>query len=80
MDQYAVLAWGNDVNGTSTHTWKAGTDSQPAAESGALGECRSRGYLNCRAATWVANGAIAVAVDTSGRLHSDQGPDAATAR
>jgi hypothetical protein len=80
VDQYAVLAWGNDANGTPTYTWTVGADSQAAAESGALGECSNRGFLNCRAATWVVNGAIAVTVDNSGSLHSDQGPDAATAR
>ncbi|MFN4202784.1 MAG: DUF4189 domain-containing protein [Tabrizicola sp.] len=80
VDQYAVLVWGNDANGTPTYTWTVGADSQAAAEGGAMRECANAGYANCRPATWVVNGAIAIAVDNSGSLHSDQGPDAAQAK
>ena len=80
VDQYATLAWATDGNGQPTYTWYVNAASQAEADSGAMAKCQASGFQDCRIATGVVNGAIAIAVDNSGSLHSDWGEDARTAR
>jgi hypothetical protein len=79
-DRYTTLAWGQEANGAPTYTWYANASSQSEADNGALAQCQSSGFRDCAIATSVVNGAIAVAVDTSGTLHSDWGEDAGKAK
>lgn len=76
VDQYGALAWGQEANGAPTYTWTINAASQAEAENGALAQCSASGFRDCRVATWVVNGVIAVAVDASGTLYSDHGEDA----
>lgn len=80
VDQYATLAWGLDANGTPTYSWYINGSSQAEADNGAIAQCQSSGFSDCRIATGVMNGAIAIAVDSSGTLHSDWGEDARQAK
>lgn len=80
VDRYAVLVWGNEAGGAPTYTWTVDADSQAGAEASALNHCVASGFQDCRVATWVVNGAIAVVVDASGSLWSDQGADAKEAK
>jgi Domain of unknown function (DUF4189) len=75
VDQYTTLVWGTDGNGQPTYSWYANGTSQSEADAGALAQCQSSGFSNCAIATNVVNGAIAIAVDKSGTLHSDWGKD-----
>lgn len=80
VDQYATLAWGTEPNGRPTYSWYANGTSQSEADNGALAQCQSSGFGDCRIAMGVTNGAIAVAVDKSGALHTDWGEDAPKAK
>lgn len=80
VDRYTTLAWGTDQNGGPTYTWYANASSQAEADNGALAQCQSSGFRDCRIAMGVTNGAIAVAVDTGGSLHTDWGEDARKAK
>lgn len=76
VDQYASLAWAQEANGEPTYTWYVNAASQAEADNGALSQCAASGFRDCRVATWVVNGAIAIAVDSAGTLYSDHGEDA----
>ena len=80
VDQYATLVWAQDANGAPTYSWYANASSQAEADNGAIAQCQSSGFRDCRIATGVANGAIAIAVDKSGTLHSDWGKDTPQAK
>ncbi|MCU0828110.1 MAG: DUF4189 domain-containing protein [Tabrizicola sp.] len=80
VDQYATLAWGTDPNGGPTYSWYINASSQAEADNGALAQCQASGFRDCRIAMGVTNGAIAVAVDKSGTLHTDWGEDARKAK
>jgi Domain of unknown function (DUF4189) len=80
VDQYATLAWGQDPNGTPTYSWYINGSSQAEADNGAIAQCQASGFRDCRIATGVVNGAIAVAVDSGGSLHADWGEDARQAK
>lgn len=80
VDQYATLAWGEEASGQPTYSWYINATSQAEADTGAIAQCQRSGFRNCRIATGVTNGAIAIAVDTSGTLHSDWGEDARQAK
>lgn len=80
VDQFATLVWGQDANGAPTYSWYANAASQAEADTGAIAQCQSSGSRDCRIATGVANGAIAVAIDTSGTMHADWGDTARQAR
>jgi hypothetical protein len=80
VDRYATLAWGTDQNGGPTYAWYANAASQSEADNGALSQCQTLGFRDCRIAMGVTNGAIAVAVDTGGSLHTDWGEDARQAK
>jgi hypothetical protein len=75
VDQYATLAWGQDANGTPTYSWYINAASQAEADTGAISQCQASGFGNCRIGMGVVNGAIAIAIDNSGTLHSDWGED-----
>jgi hypothetical protein len=74
------LAWGTDQSGGPTYSWYSNAASQAEADAGALTQCQASGFLDCRIAMGVTNGAIAVAVDTGGALHTDWGKDARQAK
>ncbi|MCU0902704.1 MAG: DUF4189 domain-containing protein [Tabrizicola sp.] len=80
VDQYATLAWGTDQNGGPTYAWYINGSSQSEADTGALAQCQASGFRDCRIAMGVTNGALAVAVDNSGTLHTDWGEDARQAK
>ena len=80
VEQFAALAWGQDSNGLATYSWYANATSMAEAESGAMSQCNASGFRDCRIATSVANGAIGIAVDKSGTLHTDWGGDASEAK
>lgn len=80
VDQYATLAWGQDANGQPTYSWYINATSQAEADNGAIAQCQGSGFRNCRIAMGVTNGAIAIAVDKSGTLHTDWGADAGQAK
>jgi Domain of unknown function (DUF4189) len=80
VDQYATLVWAQDGNGQPTYTWYINGTSQAEADSGAVAQCQASGFADCRIATGVVNGAIAIAVDNSGTLHADWGEDARKAK
>lgn len=80
VDQYGSLAWGQEPNGRATYSWSINAASQAEAENGAVAQCNASGFLDCRVATWVVNGSIAIAVDAAGTLYSDHGEDARQAR
>jgi hypothetical protein len=80
VDQYATLAWGQDANGTPTYSWYTNASSQAEADGGAIDQCRSSGFADCRIATGVVNGAIAIAIDSTGTMHADWGEDARQAK
>jgi hypothetical protein len=80
VDQYATLVWGTDPNGAPTYSWYTNASSQAEADTGALGQCQASGFSDCRIAMGVTNGAIAVAIDNSGSMHTDWGKDARQAR
>ncbi|WP_374391635.1 DUF4189 domain-containing protein [Tabrizicola sp.] len=80
VDQYGTLAWGQDANGGPTYSWYVNAASRAEADNGAVAQCNASGFVDCRAATWVVNGSIAVAVDTAGTLYSDHGEDARQAK
>lgn len=80
VDQYATLAWGTDANGQPTYSWYINASSQAEADNGAIAQCQSSGFRDCRIATGVVNGAIAIAIDTSGTMHADWGEDARQAK
>ena len=79
-DQYATLVWAQDANGAPTYSWYVNATSQAEADNGAIAQCQSSGFRDCRIATGVVNGAIAIAVDKTGTLHSDWGKDAPQAK
>lgn len=80
VDRYATLAWGTDPNGGPTYSWYINASSQAEADNGALSQCQASGFRDCRIAMGVTNGAIAVAIDTTGTLHTDWGKDARQAK
>lgn len=80
VDQFATLAWGTDPNGAPTYSWYINAQSQAEADNGALAQCQASGFSDCRIAMGVTNGAIAIAIDTSGTLHTDWGEDARQAK
>lgn len=80
VEQFVTLVWAQDANGGPTYSWYANAASQAEADNGALAQCNASGFRDCRIANSVANGAIAVAVDNSGTLHTDWGGDAREAR
>jgi Domain of unknown function (DUF4189) len=80
VEQFAALAWGKDANGAPTYSWYANATSMAEAENGALAQCRAAGDRDCVIGSSVANGAIAVAIDKTGTLHSDWGADAGEAK
>lgn len=80
VDQYATLAWGTDGNGQPTYSWYINASSQAEADNGAIAQCQSSGFGDCRIATGVVNGAIAIAIDSSGTMHADWGEDARQAK
>lgn len=80
VDQYATLAWGTDPNGGPTYSWYINATTQAEADNGALAQCQASGFRDCRIAMGVTNGAIAVAIDTNGTLHTDWGKDARQAK
>jgi hypothetical protein len=80
VDQYATLAWGTDQNGEPTYSWYINGSSQAEADNGAIAQCQASGFRDCRIAMGVTNGAIAVAIDKSGTMHSDWGKDARQAK
>lgn len=80
VDQYATLVWGTDQNGGPTYSWYLNASNQAEADNGALAQCQASGFRDCRIAMGVTNGAIAVAVDKSGALHTDWGEDARQAK
>lgn len=80
VDQYGTLAWGQDANGGPTYSWYVNAASRAEADNGAIAQCNASGFSDCRVASWVANGAIAVAVDSGGSLSSDTGEDARQAK
>lgn len=80
VDQYGSLAWGQEPDGRATYSWTINADSQSEAENGAVAQCNASGFRDCRVATWVVNGAIAIAVDNAGTLYSDHGEDARQAK
>ncbi|MFM7335128.1 MAG: DUF4189 domain-containing protein [Tabrizicola sp.] len=80
VDQYATLAWGTDPNGAPTYSWYINASSQAEADNGALAQCQASGFRDCRIAMGVTNGAIAVAIDNSGTLHTDWGENARQAK
>jgi hypothetical protein len=80
VDQYATLAWGTDQNGGPTYSWYINGSSQGEADNGAIAQCQASGFRDCRIAMGVTNGAIAIAVDNSGALHTDWGKDARQAK
>lgn len=80
VEQFAALAWGQDANGVPTYSWYVNAASMGEAETGAIAQCQTSGFRDCRIATSVANGAIAIALDKSGTLHADCGEDARQAK
>lgn len=80
VDQYGTLVWGQDANGGPTYSWYVNAASRAEADNGALAQCNASGFRDCRVASWVANGAIAIAVDSGGTLYSDAGEDARQAK
>jgi Domain of unknown function (DUF4189) len=80
VDQYATLAWAQDGNGQPTYSWYINGTSQAEADNGAIAQCQASGFADCRIATGVVNGAIAIAVDNSGTLHADWVEDARKAK
>jgi hypothetical protein len=80
VDRYATLVWGTDQNGEPTYSWYVDASSKAEADNGALSQCQSSGFRDCRIAMGVTNGAIAIAVDNSGSLHTDWGDDARQAK
>lgn len=80
VEQFAAIAWGQDANGAPTYSWYANGKSMAEAENGALAQCNASGFGDCRIATSVANGAISVAVDKTGTLHTHWGEDARQAK
>lgn len=80
VDQYATLVWATDGNGGPTYSWYVNAASQAEADNGALAQCQASGFSDCRIATGVVNGAIAITVDSSGYLHADWGEDARKAK
>ncbi|WP_137110597.1 DUF4189 domain-containing protein [Rhodobacter sp. SY28-1] len=80
VDQYATLVWGTDPNGGPTYSWYMNAASQSEADNGALAQCQASGFRDCRIAMGVTNGAIAVAIDNGGSMHTDWGKDARQAK
>lgn len=80
VEQFAALAWGTDQNAGPSYSWYINADSVGEAENGAIAQCQASGFRDCRIANSVANGAIAIAVDSSGALHTDWGEDARQAK
>lgn len=80
VDQYATLVWATDSNGGPTYSWYINGTSQAEADNGAMAQCQALGFRDCRIATGVVNGAIAIAVASSGSLHADWGEDARKAK
>jgi hypothetical protein len=80
VDQFATLAWGTDQNGGPTYSWYVNASSQAEADNGALTQCQTSGFRDCRIAMGVTNGAIAIAIDASGTMHADWGEDARKAK
>jgi hypothetical protein len=80
VDQYATLVWGTEANGAPSYSWYANAASQAEADNGALAQCQASGFRDCRIAMGVTNGAIAVAIDNGGSMHTDWGEDARQAR
>ena len=80
VDSYGALAWATDPNGYATYTYSYGAASQADAETSALNECHAAGFSDCRSATYVVNGSIAIVMDTDGGLHAEWGEDDGTAQ
>lgn len=80
VDQYATLVWATDQNGGPTYSWYINGTSQAEADNGAMAQCQASGFADCRIATGVVNGAIAITVDSMGYLHADWGEDARKAK
>jgi hypothetical protein len=80
VDQFATLVWGTEPNGAPTYSWYINASSQAEADNGALAQCQASGFRDCRIAMGVTNGAIAVAIDNSGSMHTDWGEDARQAK
>jgi Domain of unknown function (DUF4189) len=80
VDQFATLVWGSDPNGAPTYSWYMNATSQAEADNGAIAQCQSSGFRDCRIAMGVTNGSIAVAIDNSGTMHTDWGEDARQAK
>lgn len=80
VDRFATLAWGTDPNGSPTYSWYANASSQAEADGGAIAQCQVSGFRDCRIAMGVTNGAIAVAIDNGGSMHTDWGEDARQAK
>jgi Domain of unknown function (DUF4189) len=80
VDQYATLVWATDSNGGPTYSWYINGASQAEADNGAMAQCQALGFRDCRIATGVVNGSIAIAVASAGSLHADWGEDARKAK
>jgi hypothetical protein len=73
VDSYGALAWATDPAGYATYSYSYGAASQAEAEARALSECQSAGFRDCRPATFVVNGSIAIVIDNAGTLHAEWG-------
>ena len=69
------LAWGLDANGNATYAWYVNAYSFDEAEVGAVNTCISSGFQDCRVASSVANGSLAIASGNDGVLYADFGED-----
>ncbi len=73
VDRFAAIAWASDRSGNPTYSWSTGAGSFQDAHNGALSECASAGFSNCRSGPDVSNGALAIAVAKDGTLYADWG-------
>jgi Domain of unknown function (DUF4189) len=74
-ERFAAVAWGQDANGNATYAWYTNGSSFDEAEIGAVNACVSGGFRDCRVASSVANGSLAVASGSDGILYADFGED-----
>ncbi|MCY1125799.1 DUF4189 domain-containing protein [Frigidibacter sp. RF13] len=79
-ERFAAIAWGNEADGRATYAYAVDYPSVDEAINAALGECRRRGFQDCRQGTDVANGSLAIVVAADGTLFSDWGKNGRQAR
>lgn len=79
-ERFAAVAWGDDARGNATYAWYMDAASFDDAERGAVEACIGAGLQNCRAASSVANGSLAVASGNDGILYADFGEDSGRAK